>query len=38
MTLVRFNKPSLMNKLANQAFYGNMLDSNLLFIENYLIA
>lgn len=29
MTLVRFNQPSLMNKLANDAFYGNLLDSNL---------
>ena len=29
MTLVRFNRPSLMNRLANEAFYRNVVDSNL---------
>lgn len=29
MTLVRFDRPSLMNRLANEAFYRNYFDSNL---------
>lgn len=29
MTLVRFNHPSLMSQLANEAIYGNLFDSNL---------
>ncbi|MDA3892392.1 MAG: Hsp20 family protein [Salinivirgaceae bacterium] len=29
MTLVRFNKPNLINSLANEAFFGNSFDSNL---------
>jgi len=29
MTLVRFNHPSLMQKLTNDAFYGNLFDSKL---------
>ncbi len=29
MTLVRFNTPGLVNRLANEAFYSNLFDSNL---------
>jgi len=29
MTRVRLNHPSLINRLANEAFFGNSLDSNL---------
>jgi len=29
MTLVRFNHPSLINKLTSDAFYGNLFDSKL---------